>query len=369
MTAPNSSWGNNTGGGGNFAWSAPIPGSSGTGTSSLYTAVTNLSNDASPALQFSWWYAGNNGPGTGGAYVDLSTDGGKTWRNIWEDFASSTLFYGSNQVVIPLPQAAGKSQVQIRFRWVNNTTNFGNLGWMLDNVFLGNRSCTPRVNGGLVVGTVTDANTGQGVSGADVTSTASTLESATTLSVPGDPAAGAGFYWMFSRLSGSQQFQATAYRYAAQTATTNVVVNGATTLNFSLGAGQVAVTPSSVSTTLQLGTNTSQKLTLTNTGTSPVSLRIDGQPGGFTPAGQAAQARVPSAASSWTSLPSLPKGVFDNLVVTDPATGDVYSFGNQPGCCRSNAYVYHPGASGWDQLPVMPATLSWPAGSSTGRST
>ena len=294
--------------------------------------------------------------------MDLSTDGGKTWRNIWEDFRWS-LLYGiqQHQVVLPLPQAAGKSQVQIRFRAVNYSA-FSNFGWELDNMFLGNRSCEPTISGGLVVGTVADANTGQGIAGADITSIGTPQESATTAQIPGDPAAGGGSYWMFSPLTGSQQFQATAYNYGPQKATTSVAANAAARLDFSLTAGQLTATPGSLSATQQLGASTTEKLTLTNTSKTPVALRLDGQPGNFTLAGQRPAARAASTASGWASLPNLPKSVSDTLVVADPSTGDVYSFGNEPSCCRSDAFVYHPGATSWAALPDMPGAIAWPAG-------
>ena len=57
----------------------------------------------------------------------------------------------------PCRSAAGKSGVQVRFHF---TASFG-WWWELDNVFVGNRTCDP-VPGGLVVGAVTDANTGNG---------------------------------------------------------------------------------------------------------------------------------------------------------------------------------------------------------------
>ena len=355
ITAPSSSSPNYTGGTGNFAWSNHTAAAE----ASLYTPVTNLSNAAAPVLQFDGYYLGNNGDGTGGIYVDLSTDGGTTWRNIWE-YASNTPMYGQ-RLTVPLPRAAGQSQVQIRFRYANRALAGGGGGWQLDNVFLGNRSCDPSISGGLVVGSVTDANTGQGIGGADVTSTSSPPVSGTTAQIPGDPAAGSGDYWLFSPQTGSQQFQATGYNYRPQTATARITANAVTPLNFSLAAGQLTAEPGSLSATQRLGVTKTTTVTLANTGTNPVSLNLGEQLGGFTTAGQ----NPASAQAAWTSLPDLPKPVSGNLAATDPATGDVYSVGgDNPSGTRDVAtgYVYQPGASAWAPIPPMPAPDAYDVG-------
>jgi N-acetylneuraminic acid mutarotase len=340
--------GNYTGGTGNFAWATGVH-----ETASLYTPVTHLTGDPSPVLQFRWYYSGGNGDGTGGVSVDLSTDEGKTWRTIWQDQLGSGS-YGT-QVVLPLPQAVDKPQVQIRFRYADKTFA-GNNGWQLDDIFLGNRACVPSIGGGLVVGTVTNASTGQGITGADVASTSTPQANGTAAQIPGDPGAGTGAYWLFSPLAGSQQFRATAYNYDTQTTSADVTANAVTPLNFSLAAGQLTAQPGSLSATEQLGASATSKLTLTNTGSTPVTLQLAEQPGSFTLTGRASAARSASTSAGWASLPSLPKKVSENLVVTDPATGDVYSFGGLNAQVNpvASSYVYQPGASGWTAVAKLP---------------
>jgi hypothetical protein len=346
---------NQTGGTGNFA----LSGDAHQTTSSLFTPVTNLSSDRSPVLRFRWdspgVYVGS--AGAGGLYVDLSTNGGSTWRTVWQDTQATTQ-YGTNKIVLPLPQAAGKPQVQIRFRWVNRIVAGFPGGWQLDNVFLGNRSCEASTSGGLVTGTVTDGNTGQGITGADVTNADSPQEGTATAPIPGDPVAGAGFYWMFSPLTGSQQFQAAAWNYGTRTATTEVTANAVTQQNFALTAGRVRVTPRTLAATEQLGGTTSQDLTLKNTGAAPVTLTLGGQPSTSPPSGSARDGAPTDSGPAWVSLPHYPLRILASAVVTDPTTGDVYSFGgmNNNGYPVKKAYMYQPGAASWTPLPNMPIT-------------
>lgn len=61
-------------------------------------------------------------------------------------------YAGAGQVVVQVPRAAHKARVQVRFGHVGQWSKW----WGIDNVFLGNRICTPQ-SGGLVVGHVTDS--------------------------------------------------------------------------------------------------------------------------------------------------------------------------------------------------------------------
>ncbi|HEY1914395.1 MAG TPA: carboxypeptidase regulatory-like domain-containing protein [Streptosporangiaceae bacterium] len=341
---------NETGGSGNYAWSD----GNAFADTSLYTPVTNLVGDPSPVLQFRWSFLGNKGDGTGGIYVDLSTDGGKKWRTVWQD-QQWWYLYGTKRVVLQLPQAARKSQVQIRFRYVNSA-EYASAGWQLDNVFFGNRPSAPSVQGGLVTGTVTDANTSQGITCADVITTGPPQEFATTSQIPGDPAAGNGFYWMFSPLTGSQQFRATAPNYVTQTESIDVTANADTSQNFTLSAGQVTATPGSLSATEQMGATTSEKLKLKNTGTTPLSLSLGEQPSTGPSSGGTGNGKSSASSHAWISLPNYPLHVYTPAVVTDPTTGDVYSFGGMhpDGYPVKEAYMYRPGATSWTPLPDIP---------------
>ncbi len=218
---------NNTGGSGNFAVADGYHYGSYLDTS-LVSPVMDLSADTTPVVQ--WNQDLEDFDGTT-ATVDLSIDGGATWANVF----SSSGFPGApgpSLAAIPLPSAAGKSQVQVRFHYAND---YGQWWWAIDNAFVGNRVCQP-VAGGLVVGTVTDSASGAGINGASVASSAHPADAATTMRTPDDPHLGDGFYHVFSSGIGSQRFTASKTGYASANAQVNVVANSVTALGFALHA-------------------------------------------------------------------------------------------------------------------------------------
>jgi hypothetical protein len=166
---------------------ARLPVSGNTQDSSLISPVTDLSARTHPILSFgSDWYGYTGQAGD----LDLSVDGGTTWSNLRHYTASQR---GPRTETVDLSAAAGKSAVQVRFHF---TGEFGYY-WQVDDVFLGDRTCDPS-SGGLVVGQVTDTNTGAGVGGATVASVDRPAEQATSAATPDDPNLGDGFFRLFS---------------------------------------------------------------------------------------------------------------------------------------------------------------------------
>ena len=144
------------------------------------------------------------------ADVDLSVDGGQTWSNIWHHTVDSV--QGGGRECGPVP-GGRQARVQVRFHF---TASFGV-------VVAGRRRLPGRPHvradaGGLVVGQVLDKNTGAAINGASVTSADQPAEKATSTATPDDPNLGDGFYWMFSSVTGSHTFTATANNYSTQDA-------------------------------------------------------------------------------------------------------------------------------------------------------
>jgi hypothetical protein len=212
---------NNTGGGGNFAIvDSDNNGQHNIQNTQLISPIVDMSAAATPALEFANdLQSAVNSKAT----IDLSTDGGATWANVWSN-AGLPGVPGPGPVVVQLPQAAHKAQVQVRFGYIGQWSKW----WAIDNVFLGNRACTAQT-GGLVVGQVTD-HTGAGINGATVTSAG---RHTTTVATPDDPNTGDGLYWLFSA-TGEQQFTATMNGYTDQTATATVSADQITKLAFTL---------------------------------------------------------------------------------------------------------------------------------------
>jgi hypothetical protein len=218
--------GNTTGGSGNFA----IVDSDDYGQfhyqdTELISPPQNFSADTSPAVQFDTDYE----PAVNStATVDVSVDGGRTWTNVWtsQGFPGDP---GPATVTVLLPQAAGKSDVRVRFGYTGQWSQY----WEIDNVFLGNRVCTQQT-GALLTGRVADAS-GDAINGATVTSVTDPSETATTVATPGDSSVNGGLYHLFVTQTGSQQYTAadTGYTTATQAATTTTE-GQVTTLNFTL---------------------------------------------------------------------------------------------------------------------------------------
>ena len=369
--------GNKTGGTGGFAIiDSDHYGSGNTQDSSLVSPVTDFSARTHPILSFrtDWYgYTGQAGD------LDLSVDGGTTWSNLKHYTASER---GPRTETVDLSAAAGKSAVQVRFHF---TGKFGYY-WQVDDVFLGDRSCDP-ATGGLVVGQVTDANTGAGVNGATVTSADRPAEHATSAATPDDPNLGDGFFWLFSSVTGNHKFTATAGNYEARDVTVKVAVNWATAADVALNAPRITVTPGAISKTVGWQKSATAALTLKNTGTSPVTAKIGEQPGGSTTAtagaplqrikgdfasgrlrhGKAsgAKAGVTPYAPPWTAIADYASPVMDNGAVA--LNGKVYSVAGVDGTDVLNkAYAYDPGTQAWTAIAPLTTGREAPQATTTG---
>ena len=370
---------NNTGGTGNFAVvNSEFYGSNAAQNTALRGPDVNMTKFKTPILQFSndlagWFNSASK--------VNISTDGGQTWKTVWSN-AGFPGIAGPDTETVPLPMAAGQAKVRVRF----NYTGADSVYWAIDNVFLGNQSCVP-IPGGIVEGRVTDGNTGDGVNGATVASVSNPSQTGVTSPTPNDPNINGGFYFLFSPGTGSQQFTATASNYVTGSTTVNVQPKWATTANLTLQAGQLSVTPGSLSVTQRMGDSKTLPLKFSNTGKAPVNVKLFEQPGNFTLLGQRAGAPVervngtfsplseiktaaavkkreaklrPSrpgvtpADSPWVNLANYPSSIMDNAAATDTTTGNVYSVGGFDGNTNvSNGYVYNPSTQAWTGIAGM----------------
>jgi N-acetylneuraminic acid mutarotase len=386
--------GNLTGGDGNFA----IVDSDDIGQglqqdSSLLSPSYDLTGDTNPVLEFDTDYkAFSNST----ADVDVSADGGTTWKTLWEQAATSA----NGHIDVPLTDYAGKPDVRLRFHYTGQWAYW----WELDNVLVGQLNDDP-VPGGLIVGNVTDANTKAGVNGATVTSTDAPDDHTTTAATPDDPNLGDGFYWAFSHLTGKHPVQAEATHYSAATASADVSGDGTVRRDLALDAGQLAVTPASIAKTVAWGKSATQKLTVKNTGTAPATLTLGENPGGVVvqkagaplnlvkghysplslathgatstakskstatsgakpgakPAAEpdAATAAQGAAGTAWQPVPDLPVATGDNAVAADQGT--VYSaFGFNGLTDTSDLYAYSADSGAWTKLASAADTREAP---------
>lgn len=374
--------GNLTGGTGGFAivdgWYYP-----GQRDASLISPPADLSDQTAPVIGFDTAYSAW-GDQTGDVY--LSIDGGKTWTDVWQ--ARDQDVFG--HVEIPVPHAAGQSDVRVKFRYTGAYDNW----WEIDDVFLGSRSCDP-TGGGLVAGVVRDDNTGAPLVGAHV-GPAGSADGAVTEATPDDVAVPDGIYTLYSPSVGATALTAGDRNYAPDTASVAVQSHSVVRRDWSLQAGRLTVHPGAIAVTAhpRTGHPQSRQVQLTNTGTQPLHVDLLEQDRGFTPAGGAPASTtgaprqvlhvhtsvgmfrpgretdpsadvnptaVTTAASAWRDLPDAPTPTMDNVVAVD--NGIVYSVAGIDGSSMvAHGYAYDPDTGSWHPIADLPEPLDAPVG-------
>ncbi len=220
----------------------------------LVTPPIDLSSRSTAVIQWANDFV-DLGSGTLAA-VEVSTDGGASWTTVWQ--APGDL-PGPGVQIADMSFAAGHANVLARFHY----NGFFSYWWQVDDVRVGAFACST-LSGGLVVGTVDDANTGGGVNGATVTNLPDD-GSTTSFATPDDPAQGDGFYILFAG-SGPQPFQASASLYDPQTKIAAVHPNNAVRLDFALPAGFLDASPRPLAAFVGPGGAQDLTLTLSNSG-------------------------------------------------------------------------------------------------------
>ncbi|MFC0508400.1 carboxypeptidase regulatory-like domain-containing protein [Micromonospora costi] len=360
--------GNLTGGTGGFAtvdgWSQ-----SGRIDTSLTSPPVDLTGITDPVIGFDTDYSSWDEQ-TGD--VELSLDNGATWTGV-RHYATDAV---NGHVEIPVPQAAGRSGVQVRFRYQGEYDNW----WQLDNVFVGRRSCGT-VPGGLVAGHIRDDNTGAALVGATVQAGDGTATRTTSQTTEEDTNLADGFYWFFAPGGGSVPTTVSGLHYGDSTASVPIDRDGVVRRDWRLEAGRLTVRTTDLSLSVRPGRSVTRDVRLTNDGDRPLRVRVVEQDRGRTPAAGAREAggtgaplvqirteasvaahqgghspRPPQQAAdgtAWTDLPDYPTLVMDNLVADNDGT--VYSVGGS-GDAGSlvEGYVFDPQARTWHRIADLP---------------
>jgi hypothetical protein len=134
-------------------------------------------------------------------------------------------------------------------------------------------ACQP-ITGGLLMGTVRDANTTLGLPGANVYSLDVPGEVTTAFATPADPNQPDGVYTLFSSLTGDRQFRAGLAHYGDSTRSVNLLVAGVARLDFDLPAGRLAADPPGLTETLSGMQVITRTITLSNTGGLDVNFSL-----------------------------------------------------------------------------------------------
>lgn len=145
----------------------------------------------------------------------------------------------------------------------------------IDNISVSAATCS-KLSGGLVAGFVRSSPSGRPIISALVSNTARPGENAYTLSRGEDPVLQDGFYQIFSTVTGSQNFAATAIRHEPAYGTANVVSEGIFRRDLTLPSAALTLTPGSLTVNVAAGTTASLPLVLSNTG--PLAANFTVQP-------------------------------------------------------------------------------------------
>ncbi len=264
--------GNLTGGDGGFAIvDSDNYGMSGWQDTELVSPPFDASGLTTVMLEFDTDY--NTYSGADYADVDVSVDGGTTWTNVWQKHGAD--YRGPAHEVVDISAlAAGQPDVRVRFHYYNANWEWW---WQVDNVVIGNPTCVPPTGGGLVVGNVYDANTGDPLTGALVSNdSGETFEAAETE----DEAVDDAFYTLFSP-AGSHTFTATMDYYGTVAADVNVLVSDTVGFDFNLPAGILSYAPAALATTVRMGEQVTLTVDLSNTGGVAATYQLFELPGGF----------------------------------------------------------------------------------------
>ncbi|MEH1169576.1 S8 family serine peptidase [Micromonospora sp. CPCC 205539] len=372
--------GNLTGGAGNFAIvDSDRHGADNVQDTDLVTPAVNLSSAPAPVLRFrsDWRAVGVSDT----ADVDVSTDGGSSWTNVWHQTDSRR---GPRVEEVPLDTAGGAAAVQVRFRF-NGTFAWW---WEVDDVQVVNRDCAPKP-GGLVLGVTTDRNTDAPRNGITVVSTDRPTERGTSAATPEDPNLSDGFYWLYSSLTGTRRFTASRSPYRTLTKPVTVAADDTRRSDFALAAGRLTVTPTAIESYQQYGSTRTRKVTVRNTGTAPATVDLVERAGRFellskagaplreqkmkgiskartgTGYGGSAPQAAPRADDAWARIADLPAEIYDNAAAN--LDGLVYSVGGGGGSgLEGKVWRYDPGTDAWSALPDLPTARSKPVAAAVG---
>jgi subtilisin family serine protease len=127
--------GNQTGGDGGFAIVDSLKSGKGHIQHTYLTSpVFNLTGRSKATLEF----AHDLEPAVNStASVDLSLDGGRTWKTVWSGKGDPGAPGPATQV-IPIPQASGQGSVTFRLHYLGQHSGW----WAVDDLFVGDRTCT-----------------------------------------------------------------------------------------------------------------------------------------------------------------------------------------------------------------------------------
>ncbi|WP_328460389.1 carboxypeptidase regulatory-like domain-containing protein [Streptomyces sp. NBC_00448] len=225
--------------------------------STLVTPATAQPAGKSLLLTFRTVQAG------GLASIDSTADGGATWQTVWTGDGTES---GAQHAVVP---AAGNDRsVRLRFHYTTSAVGW----WDIADVSLA-QAWLHLDKGTLVAGDVTSARTGRPLDGVAV-AVAGTTAGATAAAGAGPGGGSDAFYWLFSPATGHRTVTGSLVYYDQARASVKLAADRVTRVDLALANGEITVS-GDLSATVRPHGSATRKLTLTNSGDGPATVRID----------------------------------------------------------------------------------------------
>jgi hypothetical protein len=214
--------------------------------------------------------------------VQVSTDSGSTWNSVGSPIPRYTGATGWASHTVNINSYIGGGMTDVRIGLLA-TSAYGNDIHIDDVMVAANvTQCLPTASGGLVIGSVRDANTGAVISTATVKDAA--LNSAVMIDSSADNARPSRMYVIGLSAAGNTTLTATAYLYGNGQATPTVVAWGTVGQDIQLLAGRFTATPTTLSFTVTKDSPTDSKpLSLVNNGGISSNYEVFALPGLYTP--------------------------------------------------------------------------------------
>ncbi len=243
-------------------WYAWYGGWSQTNVAAVSQTVT-IPNTGAATLSF--WLEMQATPGTDDGLLEVKLDG-TTLLSFTE--ADGPTFVSYTQVDVDVSSYADGGTYDLQITGYETGTT--GINFFVDDVALITSLPCIVPNGGLVIGNVYDANTGDELN--DVTVSNDSGQSNTTGPVS-DPAADEGFYTLYSP-AGSHTFTAALAGYSNAIETPNVEAGGTIRQDFDLSAPMMNVAPATLSSAQGTDVQRTRQLTIANEGTAALEWTV-----------------------------------------------------------------------------------------------
>ncbi len=233
----------------------------------ITSPAMDLTQFAGQSFNLVWWQWLQSEGGYDFASVEVSKDGGSTWKTVYGAVSGNVDLTWTQHSVL-LDSSYAVSDFHVRFRLTSDEMETG-AGYFIDDVSVG---LCAALSGGMLVGNIYDANTDETLNGALISNGAgnSTKSGPTT----GDANVADGYYALFLPSGpNSLTVAGPGIGYGQQALDLDMTSDSVTRRDFKLQAGKLSIDPE-LTVTLELGQTKTATLTLQNSGGLPASFEM-----------------------------------------------------------------------------------------------